>query len=62
MNKSIFRVVLLLIVSMNSLLSQKGPEAGVWLGAGTYYGDLKTRVNLSDLGLAGGANFRYNFN
>lgn len=62
MSKSFIHFILVLSLCPLVLKGQKGPEAGLWLGAATYYGDLKTTVNAADLGLAGGANFRYNFN
>lgn len=62
MNRILYFLILISL-SFSSLVSaQKGVEAGGWLGLGTYYGDLKTRVDLSDLGIAGGLNVRYNFN
>lgn len=42
--------------------AQKGIEMGAWLGAATYYGDLKPKLNLDNVRPAGGLNFRYNFN
>ncbi len=42
--------------------AQKGWEAGGWLGASYYLGDLNTNYDLSMPGLAGGALARYNFN
>ncbi len=42
--------------------AQKGWEAGGWLGASYYFGDLNTNYDLSMPGLAGGAIARYNFN
>ena len=42
--------------------AQKGWEAGGWLGASYYFGDLNTNYDLSTPGLAGGIIARYNFN
>lgn len=39
-----------------------GWEAGGWLGASNYFGDLNTDYRLNRLGPAGGALARYNFN
>ena len=44
------------------LQAQKGVEVGAWLGLSHYYGDLQTEIAISDPGIAGGLNFRYNFN
>ncbi len=35
-------------------------ELGAWVGFTHYYGDLQTELTISDPGLAGGLNFRYN--
>ena len=59
------RIILLIfaVLACNATIkAQKGPEVGAWLGLGTYYGDLQTRIDISNIGLAGGLNFRYNFN
>lgn len=42
--------------------SQKGWEAGFWLGASHYFGDLNTNYNVSRPGIAGGIMARYNIN
>ena len=52
--------ILLLCLSVSSD-AQKGIELGVWLGATHYYGDLQTELAVTDPGIAGGINFRYNF-
>ena len=44
------------------LSSQKGIELGGWLGTSYYFGDLKTEFKFDEPSLAGGLNFRYNFN
>jgi hypothetical protein len=49
---------LLLIVQLSG---QRGLEIGPWIGGSQYYGDLQTDLSLSDPGLAGGLNVRYNF-
>jgi len=41
--------------------AQKGTELGAWLGFNQYYGDLHTELSTTDVGLAGGLVFRYNF-
>ncbi len=46
----------------NLAYGQRGSELGMWLGVSTYYGDLKPRINLSNASIAGGVNFRHNFN
>jgi hypothetical protein len=62
MNKICSLIFLVVSFVSCTLHAQRGPEVGAWLGIGTYFGDLKTRVNVSDLGLGGGLNVRYNFN
>jgi hypothetical protein len=47
---------------MLSLQAQKGWEAGAWIGASSYFGDLNNRLDLTKPGLAGGLVGRYNFN
>ena len=46
---------------VTQLWSQKGIELGGWLGFTHYYGDLQTELAITDPGLAGGINLRYNF-
>lgn len=55
-------VLLTLIAFSLSLAAQRGWEAGGWLGASYYFGDLNTNYNLSMPGLAGGIIGRFNFN
>lgn len=62
MNKSSCYLLFFGLLLSTSLFSQKGIEVGGWLGVNTYYGDLKPRVNLDNVGVAGGLNFRNNFN
>jgi hypothetical protein len=40
----------------------RGWEAGGWIGATNYFGDLNTNFRVNRLHLAGGAGVRYNFN
>jgi|GEM_PF-4709563 len=54
------QISLVILVSLH-LKAQKGLELGAWIGLSHYYGDLQTELALSDLGLAGGLNARYNF-
>lgn len=55
--------VLIILVSTSLLATaQRGWEAGGWVGASYYFGDLNTSYNLSMPGLAGGIIARYNFN
>lgn len=42
--------------------AQEGVEAGAWLAASNYFGDLNTNMRLNRLGPAGGIGLRYNFN
>ncbi len=51
----------LLFSYVTTASSQKGVELGAWLGLNQYYGDLHTELSTSDLGIAGGLVFRYNF-
>lgn len=48
------------LVSLSA--QQEGWEAGLWLGASHYFGDLNTSYNLSQPGPAGGLFARRNFN
>lgn len=52
--------ILYFIFCSSTVSAQKGVELGAWLGFSHYYGDLQTELTISDLGLAGGLNFRYN--
>ena len=53
----------LVLFSVTQLVTaQRGWEAGGWLGASHYFGDLNTNYRLTDPGFAGGAIARYNFN
>lgn len=54
--------IILICFFCTSLQAQKGWEVGGWLGTSQYYGDLNDKINLSDLGVAGGALARFNFN
>jgi len=44
------------------LQAQQGWEAGGWIGASHYFGDINSSFNLTSPGLAAGVNGRYNFN
>jgi len=60
MQKSSF-LILLFLCSAMVVKGQRGLELGVWLGTSQYFGDLQTELTISDPGLAGGLNVRYNF-
>ncbi|MDX1942811.1 MAG: DUF6089 family protein [Saprospiraceae bacterium] len=56
-------ILLLFSLSLfSSINAQRGWEAGGWLGASYYFGDLNTNYDLSMPGLAGGIIGRFNFN
>jgi len=58
-------IIVILILSLCFTLglnAQQGWEAGAWLGGMHYFGDLNTDNELTQLGIAGGAFGRYNFN
>lgn len=59
--KSSLGLALLMIMSAN-LSAQRGWEAGFWLGATHYFGDLNTNYDLGLPGVAGGVLARFNFN
>jgi hypothetical protein len=42
--------------------AQKGYELGGWIGTSFYYGDLNNRLAIQKPGIAGGLNYRRNFN
>lgn len=58
------RLLLILLILSCGLTSwaQRGWEAGGWVGAANYFGDLNTNYDLTDMGIAGGVIARYNFN
>lgn len=58
--KKYYSASILMLLTL-SLCGQKGIELGAWLGLNQYYGDLHTELSGNDIGLAGGLNFRYNF-
>ena len=62
MNKSTFYILFVSVLLSISSFAQKGIELGGWLGAATYYGDLKPRLDLKKIRPAGGLAFRHNFN
>lgn len=45
-----------------NLAAQEGLEAGGWLAASNYFGDLNTNMRLNRIGPAAGIGIRYNFN
>lgn len=51
-----------LIVSVTMAFAQRGWEAGIGLGASHYFGDLNTDNEINEIGIAGTAFARYNFN
>jgi len=51
-----------LMISQFSFGQMRGWEAGGWLGASNYFGDLNTNWRVNRLSLAGGLGARYNFN
>lgn len=56
-------IVLLFILTFGvQLQAQKGWEVGGWVGLSHYFGDLNTRIRVSDPGLAFGIIGRRNFN
>lgn len=61
MNISKCLLFLGLCFSLN-LHAQKGKEFGGWVGIANYFGDLNTRLNVTQPGLAFGLNARRNFN
>ncbi len=60
--KNSFLLLVLAFLVCTNVNAQKGWEAGAWLGASHYFGDLNTDNEINDLGFAGGAFGRYNFN
>lgn len=51
-----------MILSVSLVSGQKGWEVGPWLGISNYFGDLNTTFDFTEMGPAGGAVARYNFN
>ena len=62
MNKRLLFYLVSILFCTSTLNAQKGAEIGGWVGLGTYFGDLQTRITLSNSSFAGGLNFRHNFN
>lgn len=60
--RNIVFVIILSLCCTYCLNAQRGWEAGAWLGGMHYFGDLNTDNEINQLGLAGGAFGRYNFN
>lgn len=54
-------LIIAIVFCISPMQAQKGIELGAWLGLSHYYGDLQTELAVTDLGLAGGINLRYNF-
>lgn len=54
--------IILIASFMSSATAQKGWELGGWLGTSFYFGDLNNRLNVTQPGIAGGLNARWNFN
>ncbi len=52
----------LLPTTAEAQLQMKGFEAGPWVGAAVYFGDLNTDFRLNRTNIAGGISGRYNFN
>ena len=61
MSRLLFYVFLLLLGAAPAS-AQVGWEAGAWVGAANYFGDLNTSFRFDGVGPAGGAIARYNFN
>jgi hypothetical protein len=51
-----------LVYFSQNLAAQRGVEAGGWLAAVNYFGDLNTNMRLNRVGPAAGFGIRYNFN
>ena len=54
--------LVLITVFFSSINAQKGWEIGGWLGTSFYFGDLNNRLSVTQPGIAGGLNARWNFN
>ena len=61
MTKKIYFALFAVLLAA-SAHAQRGWEVGGWVGVSNYFGDLNTRLDLSQTGLAVGAVARYNFN
>jgi hypothetical protein len=59
--KHILAAALIVLFPLTSF-SQDGWEAGFWVGASHYFGDLNTQYDISRPGISGGVLARYNFN
>lgn len=62
LNKIFLIVSCCFLIHIGSLIGQKGPEIGAWVGSSFYFGDLNTSYRLGDASFAGGIIGRYNFN
>lgn len=58
----VFFVLLFGLAMSSDMVAQKGHELGGWIGTSFYYGDLNNSVGITQPGIAGGLNARYNFN
>lgn len=58
--KIFFFLICCLFLYQNKSVSQKGSEAGFWLGTANYFGDLNNLYRMNEPGLAGGGIFKYN--
>lgn len=63
-NRPVKKVLYILLVCClaSPIFAQQGFEAGGWIGASHYYGDINSSFNLKAPGLAAGIIARYNFN
>jgi len=59
--KKLFFTIIICSFAM-TLFAQRGWEAGGWIGASHYYGDINSSFNFKAPHLAGGLIARYNFN
>jgi len=60
--KKFIGIICFAIFSQSLLQAQQGVEAGIWVAAVNYFGDLNTNMRLNRLGPAVGFGLRYNFN
>jgi hypothetical protein len=60
--RSKFLILIVFLFSIYGLNAQKGYELGGWIGVSNYFGDMNTNYSLTDLGVAGGINFRFLYN
>lgn len=55
-------ILVITLMCTCNLYAQKGWELGGWLGTSFYFGDLNNRLSITQPGIAGGLNARYNYN